>query len=108
MKVERHGYMFTDKHNSKGGKIATLLAAAALVLIITGVVIAYKQHGNAGIAVGILGTVSFITAMTGMIFGLTSFKEREKFYLFSWIGTIANTVIWLVICGIIAMGIMAG
>ncbi len=106
MKVEKHGYMFTDKDNSKGGEISTVLSVLALVLIVAGIAVSYKKSGNAGIETGFLGTGSFIMSSAGLIIGLRSFKEKDKFYVFSWIGTLANGVIWIAVCSIIAMGIM--
>ena len=35
-----------------------------------------------------------------------SFKEKDKFYIFSWIGTISNGILWLGMCLIIAKGFM--
>ena len=105
MKTERHGYRFTNKYNTKGGIRATVLAAAALLLLVTGIVIAYKKDGSGGSAVGMIGTASFICSTTGLIMGLRSFKEKDGFYLFSWIGTISCGVLWVALCGIIAWGL---
>lgn len=105
MRVERHGYRFTNKYNTKGGIRATVLAVVALILLVTGIVIAYKKEGSAGSVVGMIGTASFIFATTGLILGLRSFKEKDGFYLFSWIGTISCGVLWLALCGIIAWGL---
>lgn len=106
MKVERHGYRFTNKNNTKGGIIATVLAIFAFTALVGGIMISYKKGGNAGMIVGAAGTVSFLLSTIGLVQALKSFKERDKFYVFSWIGCISNGIIWLAMCGIIAMGIM--
>ena len=50
--------------------------------------------------------MSFLFATAGLISGLKSFKEKDKFYIFSWIGTISNGILWLGMCLIIAKGFM--
>lgn len=108
MKTVKHGYKFTDKNNTKGGIGSALLALIGLVLLVTGVVISYKNDGNAGLTVGALGTCAFIVTTIGEIMGLRSFKEKDKFYLYSWIGTIINGILWACMCLIIAWGIVFG
>lgn len=107
MKTERHGYKFTNKQNAKGGIASVVLAVVSLVLVGTGIWVSFQKEGNAGIIVGALGTGAFFISIFGMIVGLKSFKEREKFYLFSWIGSIANGILWLAMCFIIGWGMLA-
>lgn len=106
MKTVRHGYKFTDKNNTKGGIGSTLLAMIGFVMLVMGVIISYKNNGNAGLSVGALGTCSFMVTTIGFVMGLMSFKEKERFYLFSWIGTILNGVLWLGMSMIIAEGML--
>lgn len=107
MKIERHGYRFTNKHNSKGGVISSIIALFAFFTLAAGIVISYRERGNAGLIVGAVGAMAFLISTVGLITGLKSFKEKDKFYIFSWIGTFGNGIIWIIMCGIIAMGIMA-
>lgn len=107
MKVERHGYRFTNKHNTRGGVISTVIAIIAFAALVVGIVISYRAKGNAGLIVGAAGAMAFLVSTAGLITGLKSFKERDKFYIFSWVGTVSNGIIWIAMCGIIAMGIMA-
>lgn len=104
MKTKKHGYTFTTKSDTTGGIISTILAGIAILLLITGIVISYQKKGNAGMGVGLIGTLTFVISMTGMIFGLRSFGEKNGFYLFSWIGTICNTLLWIFMCGVIVVG----
>lgn len=101
----RHKYKFTDKHNTFGGKIASLFGAASVVLIVYGLYVSFKAKGNGGTIVGIAGTVSFILATAGLILALSSFKEEDKFYALSWLGTILCAVVWILICALIVAGI---
>lgn len=106
MKTERHGYKFTNKNNTKGGIIATILASVSLIMLIAGIVVSFMNEGNAGLIVGAFGIGAFIFTTVGLIIGLRSFYEKDKFYIFSWIGTISNAVLWIAMCCIIAKGFM--
>lgn len=107
MKTERHGYKFTNKMNTRGGIISTILSVLSVVAFIFGIVISYNNGGNAGLSVGAIGTSVFIISTAGLITGLRSFKEKDSFYLFSWIGTISNGLMWIAMCLIIAVGFMS-
>lgn len=106
MKTERYGYKFTNKNNTQGGIASTIVAIISLIILVSGIVVSYKESGNAGILTGALGTISFLLATVGLVCGLKSFKEKDKFYRFSWIGTIFNGILWLAMCLIIAKGFM--
>lgn len=108
MKFRRHGYTFTYKKDTKGGLISLILAIIAYTMTILGVIISYKKHGDAGIVVGALGSFAFLISTFGVVIALRSFKERDSFYVFTWIGTIANLVLWILLCFIIGMGVMKG
>ena len=105
LKVKKHGYRFTNKNNTRGGILATILAACSLILLIVGVVISYRHAGKAGSSVGMFGLLAFISSMAGIIFGLRSFKKQDGFYLFSWIGTISSGILWLILCAVIVWGL---
>lgn len=106
MRTVKRGYKFTDKNNTKGGIISSVLAVIGLVLAIAGIVISYKNDGNAGLTVGVLGTCAFLITTIGEIFALRSFKERDKFYMYSWVGTILNGILWIFMCLIIGLGML--
>lgn len=107
MKTERHGYKFTNKVNTRGGIISTILSILSVVTFIFGIIISYNNEGNAGLIVGAIGSLVFIINTVGLIIGLRSFKEKDSFYLFSWIGSISNGLMWIAMCMIIAAGFMS-
>lgn len=107
MKTKKHGYKFTNKHNTRGGLIATILGVAAIILLCIGIYISYANKGNAGIQVGMLGALSFIISGIGLINGLLSFKEKDRFYVFSFVGCGISGTVWLITVLIIGYGVMA-
>ena len=73
-------YKFSDKRQSLGGIISTIMGLLALASLIYGVYISFKAQGYAGLKVGSLGLLSLFISVIGTIIGLLSFKEDDKFY----------------------------
>ncbi len=101
----RRKYKFTDKKQSKRGMVSSALFLVAAILLIIGIYIAYSAKGKAGMSVGVLGIFSFLVSISGFGVGLKSFKDENVFFLFPWIGTVGNAVIWIGIGAIILIGI---
>lgn len=106
MKTLKHGYKFTNKRNTKGGISSICVGVVSFVLFVAGIFLSYKKSGSAGIAVGMCGALSFVLSAIGFIIGLLSFKEKEKFYRCSYIGSIINGIMWIGMCIIIAWGMI--
>lgn len=107
MLLRRHKYKFTDKHNSRGGIAAFLLGILSSILFVCSLYMAYRDRGSSGTLMGIIGTAAFGISTIGLLTGLSSFKEEDRFYLFSWLGTILSGVMWILICAVIAIGFWA-
>ena len=67
----------------------------ALASLIYGVYLSYKAEGYAGLKVGSLGLLSLLFSIIGSVIGLLSFKEDDKFYTLSKVGSL--------LCGILAV-----
>lgn len=96
----RHKYKFTDKSQSVGGIFSTVLAVGAVVFFCAAVWRSYLHRGAGGREIGLFGILSMFLSAIGLYFGVGSFQEEEIFYLFSWIGTIMNAVM-LVVMGLV-------
>lgn len=92
-------YKFSDKRQSLGGIISTIMGLLALASLIYGVYISFKAQGHAGLKVGSLGLLSLFISVIGTIIGLLSFKEDDKFYTLSKVGSM--------LCGILAVFMIA-
>ena len=98
-------YKFTDKKRSKGGIISSLLFVLAVVLLGISIYLSYKKAGDGGMEVGLLAMTSLIIALSGFFVGVKSFKEENVFFGYSWMGTIGNTIIWIILGGLILVGL---
>lgn len=84
---------------TRGGKSSSLIALESFLVIVLSVSISVAMKGKAGIYVGILMLFAFATSIAGFVIGINSFREENKFMRYTYIGTIANAVIWIVILG---------
>lgn len=98
--------MFTNKHHSTGGIISIVIGSVSLILLCTGIYLSYRERGNAGSYVGLIGALVFIFSAFGLVKGLLSFREKERFYICSVIGSIINGILWLVMVLVIAYGMV--
>lgn len=76
-------YKFSDKSQTLGGTISTVMGVAALSCLLYGVFVAFKKSGEAGLEVGSLGLMALMLSVIGTVIGLLSFKEYDKFYTLS-------------------------
>lgn len=97
-------YKFSDKSQSTRGILSTLLAVAAVCVFGIAVWISFQNRGAGGIEIGVLGICSVFLSAYGLYIGIKSFQEEEIFLLFSWIGSIANSVMLLVMFMVILLG----
>lgn len=87
------------KKYTKGGRTSSLIALCDIIFIILIVTVSILKKGNAGIYVGVMMLAALILAAAGFVVGINSFREENKFLRFTYIGTIANAVIWIGILG---------
>lgn len=98
-------YKFSDKNQTLGGTISTLLGILSLCLLIYGVYISFKSQGRGGVEIGSIGLSSTMLAIFGCVIGLISFKEPDKFYLLSKIGSLLCGILTVFMLGVLLMGI---
>lgn len=104
MKRKKASIKFTNKSHATNGIVSTVLGGISLILMCALVVLSYVKGGNAGIYVGSIGLTALIIAIVGLIKGIVSFQERERYYLFSKIGSVCNAVIIVLWVAIYVIG----
>lgn len=97
-------YKFSDKSPTLGGTISTIIGVVALITFIWGVYVSFKAKGYAGAEVGACALIAFILSVIGLIIGLMSFKEDDKFYLVSKIGSLMCGILLVIMIAIFLMG----
>jgi hypothetical protein len=82
-----------------------MLAVLAVGLVAAGVLVAYENRGGGGRIVGLCGIAALFFAAFGLYKGVKSFQEEEIFFLFSWIGTVVNAVVLVMMLLVMLVGV---
>ena len=77
------------------GRISSTIGLCNLALMSLTITMAVMENGKSGMYIGIIVILIFISALMGFVIGIRSFSEENKFYRFSYIGTILNAIIWI-------------
>ena len=80
---------------ARGGRISSTIGLCNLALVFLTITMAVMEEGKSGMYIGIIVVAIFISALMGFIIGIRSFTEENKFYRFSYIGTVINAAIWI-------------
>lgn len=98
-------YKFSNKSQTLGGVISTLVGLGSVACVAGAVYISFKKSGQAGVEVGSLGLLALMLAIIGTVIGLLSFKEDDKFYTLSWAGSLMGGIITVFMLAVIMMGL---
>ncbi len=85
-------YAFASRRETEGGFISMIYAGCCLALFVISALISFVFAGNAARWVGALGVMAFLFSVCGFVSGLRSFREKDKHYYFSAIGSLANGI----------------
>lgn len=98
-------YKFSNKSQTLGGTISTVMGIASLGCLLYGVFVAFKKSGNAGLEVGSMGLLALMLAVIGTVIGLLSFKEDDKFYTLSKFGSMLCGIMTVFMIAVFIMGL---
>lgn len=82
----KKNYIFTNKDHPEKGIMSTILGTISLAALVIVVMLTYKNGGEAAFRFGTVGLIVTIFSFVGLILGIVSRMERDKYYLFSYIG----------------------
>jgi len=98
--VKKSSYMFTNKEHTQKGIMATILGVISLATLAYMVIMSYQRAGDVPLQYGAAALLSMVFAFVGIILGVISKSERDKFYLFSYLGIGLNVLV-LAVLGLI-------
>lgn len=105
--AKKNSYMFTSKQHTQKGIMSTILGVISLVTLAYTVIMSYLRAGGVPRQYGAAVMLVMIFAFIGIILGVVSKTERDKFYLFSYLGIVLNVLALLVISVILYAGAYA-
>lgn len=83
-------FIFTNKLYSPKGIMATILGVLDLVALIYVIYLTYQNGGVALARYGTTGLLITVFSFIGLILGIVSKSEPDRFYLFSYLGILFN------------------
>lgn len=103
--MAKHKYKFSTKKHSVGGVFSTVMFVGALVLLIWAINVSFQAQGKGDTVVGEIALTSFAVAIFGMIIGLLSYKESDRYYTFSFIGALLNGIMSIIMFMLFIVGL---
>lgn len=102
--VRRKGYIFTNKEHTEKGIMSTILGILANVTLGCAVYQSYLGGGVSSPRHGAAALLAIIFMVVGMILGIWSTTEKEKFKLFTVLGITVNVLAF----GMLSLILFAG
>ena len=97
-------YIFTNKTFSQKAIMSVILGVIGIASIIVAVAFTYVKGGNASLEYGGVVLLSLLYGFGGLILGILSKKEPDKYYFLSYLGMVLNAVILVMVSMILYAG----
>lgn len=81
------------------------MGVGALAILLSAIYLSYERAGEASQTVGNLALASFLLSFFGTVIGLLSYKEQDKYYIFSHIGSTFCGILTIFLIAVFAMGL---
>ena len=94
-KGHKKNFMFTNKSQSERGIMSTVLGILSDVSIGLAVFSSFRIGGRASARLGTVILVAMLFSIAGLVFGILSRMEKDKFYFFPDVGIL---LICFVVC----------
>lgn len=105
--MKKNSYMFTTREHTQKGIMSTILGVISLATLGYTVYMSYQRVGDVPAQYGAVVMLVMIYAFAGIVLGVISKTERDKFYLFTYLGIILNILALAVISAILYAGAYA-
>ena len=105
--MKKNSYMFTNKEHTQKGIMSTILGVISLATLGYAVFMSYRRVGNIPRQYGAAAMLVMVYAFVGIGLGVVSKTERDKFYLFTYLGIILNMLALALISVILYAGAYA-
>lgn len=100
----KRNYIFTNKRYSEKSIMSAVLGVISLGALVAAVYYTFLAGGEAMVGYGVTALLATIFSVVGLVLGILSKLEKDKFYLFSYIGIVTNALAVISIIYIIYVG----
>ncbi|MBQ8198522.1 MAG: hypothetical protein IJZ76_03745 [Lachnospiraceae bacterium] len=101
----KKNYMFTNKSHPERGIMSTILGILSDGAIGLAVFSSFKTGGNESARLACAVMLALIFSIVGLVLGILSRIEKDRFYLFPNLGIILNSVAVIAIAFILYIGV---
>lgn len=103
----KKSFMFTNKEHTLKGIMATILGMISIVSLGYIIVNSYRNDGQVPLQYGAVAFLTMLFAFAGIVLGVLSKSERDKFYFFSYLGIVLNVLVLAALSVILYAGAYA-
>lgn len=97
-------YIFTNKEHPKKSIMSTILGVLSVASLILAMYLSYMDRGAENMRYGSACFLAMLFAFVGVTLGILGRMEKDKFYLFSYVGIVLN----LAAIGLVSLILYAG
>jgi len=102
--MKKKSFIFTNKEHPKKSIMSTVLGILSVLSLILAAYLSYMDKGAENMRYGSACFLAMIFAFVGVALGVLGRMEKDKFYLFSYIGIVLN----LAAIGLVSLILYAG
>lgn len=100
----RKGYIFTNKNHPKKGIMSFILGILSIVTFVIAVYLSYRNGGESSARYGTAGVLASAFMLVGLILGIISCMEKDRFKMFPILGIVLNCVAFFILSLILYAG----
>ena len=91
--AKKRSYIFTNKEHPQKALMSTILGIVSAVSIIASLYLTFQNGGVARPRYGAAFLLAALFSVAGLILGILSRMEPDKYYLFSYLGLAINILV---------------
>lgn len=103
---KRRRIRFSDRTHPVTGIVSTIIGVVSLSILVILCIISEKAGGNAGIAIGVVGILSFIASVIGFVIATRCYRKEDIYMTMPTIGSILNGMLVIVYLLLFFVGVM--
>lgn len=84
--------MFTNRKHPKRAVMATILGCISLLSLVIVIYLSYSTQGAGYGSMGMTGLLITVFSLIGLVLGILTAMEKERYLLFPVMGIVLNTV----------------
>lgn len=88
----KKGYIFTNKQHTIWGIVSTTIGIMTILSNLYGIISSFELRGHVATRYGAALFITAFCSIVGVICGVYSKFEKDKFYFFSYLGIVLNVV----------------